>query len=145
MPNAWNAGWSLVSPMRKLESHFSSSAPIAPSSAPAHSDRCGSRGRTSRVKMAKNSSMSAAPPRTTTSSASSGASPWSSPSRSRSSLEKPVTSPETATLTIMITPMTASVTRSRSLPTTKLGWRVVGSSKTWFRASRMHEVHPRPE
>ena len=56
-----------------------------------------------------------------------------------------MTSPEMATLTIMITPMTASVTRSRTLPTTKLGWRVVGSWKTWLRASRMHEVHPRPE
>ena len=140
MPNAWNAGWSLVSPMRKLESHLSSSKPTAPSSAPAHSDRCGSRGRTSSVKMAKKSSMSAAPPRTTTEQPPARAPvPGRGPAGRGAPSEKPATSPEMATLTIRITPMTASVTRSRSLPTTKLGWRAVGSSKTWFSASRMHE------
>ena len=60
-------------------------------------------------------------------------------------MEKRVTTPLTATLTSSVSPTTASVTRSRSLPTRKLGLRLRGSSKTTWRAVRMPESQPNPE
>ena len=65
-------------------------------------------------------------------------------SRARPS-EKPATKPATATETSRMTPISASVTRSRSLPNTKFGCSFVGTSKTTIRASRMPDSQPSPE
>ena len=56
-----------------------------------------------------------------------------------------VATPDTATLTRSTEPRVSSASRSRTLPTTKLGCSRSGSSKTAISAVRIPDSQPRPE
>ena len=56
-----------------------------------------------------------------------------------------VATPDTATLTISTEPSVSSASRSRTLPTKKLGCSRAGSSKTATRAVRIPDSQPSPE
>lgn len=145
IPNAWKAGWFLVDCIRNDEAHLRISKPMAPSRAPDHNARAGATGSASSRNRAKNSSMFANSPTTTVTTASNGASSAPSPTQSKILPENPVTRLEMETLTTKVRPMTARVSRSRSLPRTKLGAALAGTSKTVCRAWRIPESQPSPE
>ena len=92
----------------------------------------------------KNSSTLAAKPSATEIHSSSGASSSPSPTHSRMSPAKPLTNPATATLSTSVMPMIARLTRSRSLPNTKLGCSRAGISNITISASRIADSQPRP-
>ena len=130
MPNIWKASEFLVAASSRNDSRLSSSNPMAPSTAPDHSERRGACGFARSVNMVKNSSTLAARPSAIVSTSTTGSSSSSRVSQLSRSVANPLTSPVTATLTSSVAPISVSVTRSRSLPTTKFGCSRSGSSNT---------------
>ena len=144
VPNAWNAGCSLVAVRSNPESCLRISNPTAPSRAPASRERFGVCGFASSRKSARNRTVLTSSPIRTASAHSSG--PSASP-RSRASRicsDRRPTRPETPTLSSSTAPTVARVTTSRSLPITNPGCSKPGSSKTISSASRMLESQPSP-
>ncbi len=144
MPNAWNAGLRWVAANSRLESCLRSSKATEPMSAPCHMARSGMCGRARTLKSTKNIRVVAAMATTTANTSTVHERSWLRPARSRTWEEKRVTTPDTATLTSRVDPTTAKVSRSRSLPTKKLGRRSLGSSKTTWSAVRMPDNQPSP-